>query len=91
MMYEQRTEVIFAVQWKGDNLRDVQDLMFPLSPLARPGTPHLGIYVDVALVFADPSDYIVKLGTTFIVVKEEQFEQLYQQIGVPDGTVVTGG
>lgn len=85
---------ITAVQWRGDNLSEVQRLLAPSSPLldsSSSGTRHLGINVKGALQFADRSMWVVKHGEhDFELVHDAQFRARYTQAQETANTGATG-
>ena len=58
-LYERRAgNVVLAIQWTGENLREVQDFMWPESPLTQ-GNKRLGIRCGFDLQFVSVGDWII--------------------------------
>ncbi len=86
MKFHTRTSEVEAVQWDGAGLalRDIQELIFPASPLYRgPLGSNLGIYVGDSLIFLTKGDYLVKIGETITILPPAVFERHYGREGVP--------
>lgn len=83
-------QFIDAIQWTGNNLREVQDFMAPASPLDHEKGTGLGIniysnrqtYTDTELVFIKKDGWIVKdaLGRFSVVQRPEDFNRMYELI-----------
>ena len=89
-----------AVQWKGDNLTEIQTFLYPSSPLfnaERTESKLIGVYVWTGaqytlyeLKFPNVGDWIVKTLNGFRLMQNEEFEASYEsKIYEPDtGQVV---
>jgi hypothetical protein len=68
MLYQTRNNQVEAVQWDGMNIREVQELIYPASPLLKALSTNMGIYdATGGLVFINVQDYLVKIGDRITV------------------------
>ena len=91
MQFKAKSEsIVEAVQWKGDNLTEIQTFMYPDSPLfnSRQGEPKqlIGIYIYAPaqyttheLKFPKVGDWIVKTLNGFRLMQNEEFEASYEE------------
>lgn len=89
--YRTRVVTVTAVQWTGDNIAALQDLLAPASPLwtGEETTKHVGVMVDKPakmaydstheLQHADVNDWIVKYPSGRVaIVKQAHFEEYFE-------------
>ena len=82
MRYKQKLEKeVKAIQWTGDNLREVQDFMLPYSPLKKAGD-YLSIYPKMDGYNCEnvPKDgFILRLSENFFqILTKERFDEFYE-------------
>lgn len=88
-----------AIEWTGENLKDVQAFMFPASPLDH-ATNQLGINVydpsqqygaKTRLVFIGPGAFIVRETTGFSVFQAKEFLEQFESAAPEVHTNGTNG
>lgn len=99
MRYHSKSVEIEAIEWTGENLKEVQAFMFPASPLDH-GKEKESIGINAytgpttygsstALQFAAKGMYVVKINGTdrFLIRTKEEFDSLYEVFADPDESV----
>lgn len=82
--------ILDAVQWTGENIREVQELMAPASPLTQSsGTLGVNVYrgekyLETELKFANKGDYIAKDERGFHIFPQTRFEEGYALVAVEE-------
>ena len=88
MRYRARPNEVDAIEWTGENLKEVQAFMAPASPLTHL-TDNLGINVydetakyapHTKLAFIAPGTIVVKHTRGLSVCPKTEFEDLYEAI-----------
>lgn len=92
MRYRSKPVDVDAIEWTGENLKEVQAFMFPASPLDH-GQKKESIGINAytgpttygsstALQFAAKGMYVVRIGDTdrFLIRTKEEFDSLYEPI-----------
>lgn len=91
--HRKASSTVEAIEWTGENLKDVQAFMFPASPLRRVEDvdPELLVVVETygartRLTFAAPGQYIVREAGLFYVFTADEFNRQFET-REPEGLV----
>ena len=92
MRYRARPNEVEAIEWTGENLREVQDFMAPASPLTHlKDSLGINVYDSSAkyapltkLAFITPDTLIIKDHRGLTTYQKDEFEKLYEPITVGD-------
>jgi hypothetical protein len=78
-LYERKAEhAVLAIQWTGENLREVQAFMWPESPMTQ-GNKRLGVRCGIDLQFVGVGDWIILgKGDAISVMSDAVFTATYQ-------------
>ena len=78
--YRKKPVVIEAVQWTGENIREVLDFM-EWRNVAHDATSGLTIHTLEGNLYASPGDWIIKgVQGEFYPCKPEIFEKTYEKV-----------
>lgn len=78
------TATVRAVQWTDENVKDVQALLAPASPLWIPGQRSIGVMIGTGvhaqLYYAQVEDWIVRTGETIAILGPVEFAKRYTPV-----------